>query len=183
MRQTENYWFPFQEAIYLVGRHSGTSCRTPWFTTHPTSCADSSVRICNDKSVSRVHAEIIVRKTARERIDTFRASVRQYREYQERLLDLEGNPHAEEDPDGHDVVPVPLPPPIPTTEVFVKDRSRYGTSINGEKIPKGQQRRVSSGDSILFGSLQSKFKCVVSPFCPSHASTQKGWSTCRSTSA
>lgn len=42
----------------------------------------------------------------------------------------------------------------------LKDSSKYGTFINGEKLETGSTKTLQTGDKITFGVFQSKFRFV-----------------------
>lgn len=44
--------------------------------------------------------------------------------------------------------------------VTLKDSSKYGTFINGEKLETGSTKTLQTGDKITFGVFQSKFRFV-----------------------
>lgn len=44
--------------------------------------------------------------------------------------------------------------------VTLKDSSKYGTFINGEKLEPGSTKTLQTGDKITFGVFQSKFRFV-----------------------
>lgn len=45
----------------------------------------------------------------------------------------------------------------------VKDSSKYGTFVNGEKMASATSRNLKSGDKITFGVYNSKFRVVYEP--------------------
>ncbi|XP_075069866.1 nibrin isoform X2 [Mixophyes fleayi] len=45
----------------------------------------------------------------------------------------------------------------------IKDSSKYGTFINGEKMGNGSSRDLKSGDKITFGVYNSKFRVMYEP--------------------
>lgn len=53
--------------------------------------------------------------------------------------------------------------------VTLKDSSKYGTFINGEKLATGSTKMLQTGDKITFGVFQSKFRfvCVTTHSCVS----------------
>lgn len=44
--------------------------------------------------------------------------------------------------------------------VTLKDSSKYGTFINGEKLETGSTKILQTGDKVTFGVFQSKFRFV-----------------------
>ncbi|XP_015261545.1 PREDICTED: nibrin [Gekko japonicus] len=55
-------------------------------------------------------------------------------------------------------------PPVNLSEsstfpvLTLKDTSKYGTFVNGEKLPSGSSRNLQSGDRITFGVFESKYR-------------------------
>ncbi|KAL8181940.1 UNVERIFIED_CONTAM: hypothetical protein K2H54_035695 [Gekko kuhli] len=55
-------------------------------------------------------------------------------------------------------------PPVNLSEsstfpvLTLKDTSKYGTFVNGEKLPSGSSRNLQSGDKITFGVFESKYR-------------------------
>ncbi|XP_040210535.1 nibrin [Rana temporaria] len=47
--------------------------------------------------------------------------------------------------------------------LYVKDSSKYGTFVNGEKMASATSRNLKSGDKITFGVYNSKFRVVYEP--------------------
>ncbi|XP_054841395.1 nibrin [Eublepharis macularius] len=45
----------------------------------------------------------------------------------------------------------------------LKDTSKYGTFVNGEKVPSGNSRTLQSGDRITFGVFESKYRVEYEP--------------------
>ncbi|XP_077208069.1 nibrin isoform X2 [Paroedura picta] len=45
----------------------------------------------------------------------------------------------------------------------LKDTSKYGTFVNGDKLPSGSSRNVQSGDRITFGVFESKYRIEYEP--------------------
>nr|XP_056710366.1 nibrin [Euleptes europaea] len=45
----------------------------------------------------------------------------------------------------------------------LKDSSKYGTFVNGEKLPSGSSRTLQSGDRITFGVFESKYRVEYEP--------------------
>ncbi|KAH0617581.1 hypothetical protein JD844_015990 [Phrynosoma platyrhinos] len=45
----------------------------------------------------------------------------------------------------------------------LKDTSKYGTFVNGEKLPNGIPRSLKSGDRVTFGVFESKFRVEYDP--------------------
>ncbi|KAM7175003.1 nibrin isoform 1-T1 [Macrochelys suwanniensis] len=48
-------------------------------------------------------------------------------------------------------------------ELIIKDTSKYGTFINGEKVLNGTSRTLKSGDRVNFGVFESKFRVEYEP--------------------
>ncbi|CAM2106828.1 nibrin isoform X2 [Caretta caretta] len=48
-------------------------------------------------------------------------------------------------------------------ELIIKDTSKYGTSVNGEKVLNGTSRTLKSGDRVNFGVFESKFRVEYEP--------------------
>lgn len=43
----------------------------------------------------------------------------------------------------------------------LKDSSKYGTFINGQRMAENTPGTLTAGDNITFGVFDSKFKCVI----------------------
>ncbi|XP_060099515.1 nibrin isoform X1 [Heteronotia binoei] len=68
----------------------------------------------------------------------------------------------------HAVLSVSHPPVnLSQTSTFpvltLKDTSKYGTFVNGEKLPSGSSRNLQSGDRITFGVFESKYRIEYQP--------------------
>uniref|UniRef100_A0A8C8RNA2 Nibrin n=1 Tax=Pelusios castaneus TaxID=367368 RepID=A0A8C8RNA2_9SAUR len=48
-------------------------------------------------------------------------------------------------------------------ELMIKETSKYGTFVNGEKVPNGTSRTLKSGDRVNFGVFESKFRIEYEP--------------------
>uniref|UniRef100_A0A8C3XL38 Nibrin n=1 Tax=Chelydra serpentina TaxID=8475 RepID=A0A8C3XL38_CHESE len=52
---------------------------------------------------------------------------------------------------------------VSVPELIIKDTSKYGTFINGEKVLNGTSRTLKSGDRVNFGVFESKFRVEYEP--------------------
>ncbi|KAM9308415.1 nibrin [Gastrophryne carolinensis] len=59
--------------------------------------------------------------------------------------------------------PTNLGQPDKIPVLAVKDCSKYGTFINGEKMESASSRNVKSGDKVTFGVYNSKFRVIYEP--------------------
>nr|XP_025042687.1 nibrin isoform X1 [Pelodiscus sinensis] len=68
----------------------------------------------------------------------------------------------------HAVLTVTHPEPnlsqaLTVPELVIKDTSKYGTFVNGEKLLNGTSRTLKSGDRVNFGVFESKFRVEYDP--------------------